>query len=168
MTEQQKADLTLLYQGEVFGEMFYCTLMRRFCTPVQTYLLSSLLQLETENKARVRSIVFEYGVDPIESEDKRNEGAELVRHTENMEWSEAAATLVPISEDAVANYRRIAVEAPEAWKHLAESMVKHEELILSATKLAAEGEDEKAADLVASHLMYPLPKPSSFQSSPDI
>jgi len=161
MTEQQKADLTLLYQGEVFGEMFYCTLMRQFRVPSQQYLLSSLLQLETENKARVRATAFEYGIDPIESEEKRNEGAEFVRHTENMEWTEAAASLVPISEEAVASYRRIAAEAPEAWKPLAVSMVEHEELILNATKLAAAGEDEKAADLVSSHLVYPLSKPAT-------
>jgi len=162
MTAQQREDLTLLYQGEVFGEMFYCTLLRHFHSPVQQLLIGSLLQLETENKARVRPIAFKHDIDLIESEYKRNEGAEFVSHVKNMEWIEAARSLVPISEDAVANYRRIAAEAPEAWKPLAESMVEHETLILTATRMAAAGEDEKAADLVASHLVYPLPKPSSF------
>ena len=161
MTEQQKADLTLLYQGEVFGEMFYCTLLQHFRSPKQQHLLGSLLQLETESKARVRPFAFEHDISLIESEYKRKEGAEFVRHVKDMEWIDAAASLVPISEDAVADYRRIANEAPEEWKPLAEAMVKHEFLILDATKLAAEGEDEKAADLVSSHLVYPLPQPPS-------
>lgn len=78
------------------------------------------------------------------------------------EWGEIAATLVPISEDAVSNYRRIAAEAPEAWKPLAESMVAHEDLILTATRMAAEGEDEKAADLVANHLCICCPSHRPF------
>ena len=141
MTEQQKEDLALLYQGEVFGEMFYCTLLRQFRTPVQQHLLGSLLQLE--------------------SEEKRSEAAQFVRHVENMEWAEAAGRLIKISEDAVAYCRRIAATAPKEWKSLADAMVDHEVLILKATKLAANGEDERAADLVASHLAFPLPKPST-------
>ncbi|MDX1400992.1 MAG: hypothetical protein R3245_03635, partial [Kiloniellales bacterium] len=86
---------------------------------------------------------------------------QFVRHVENMEWAEAAGRLIEISEDAVAYCRRIAATAPEEWKPLADAMVDHEVLILTATKLAANGEDEKAADLVASHLAFPLPKPST-------
>lgn len=160
MTDQHKKDLTELYQGEVFGEMFYSILLQQFRAPAQQYLLGSLLQLETENKARIRPFSFEQNIDLVESEEKRAEATKSLRHTETMEWAEAAASLIPISEDAVESYRKIAATAPEAWKPLADAMVEHETLILHATKLAADGEDEKAAGLVASCLAFPLPKPS--------
>jgi hypothetical protein len=39
-------------------------------------------------------------------------------------------------------------------------MVEHEVLIQTATELAASGEDDRAVELVASELVFPLPKPS--------
>lgn len=160
ITEQQKRDLAELYQGEVAGEAFYCTLLRQFRAPYQQYLLGSLLQLETETKARLRPIVFEHGIDLVEIDDCRREGEELVSGTEHMGWIEASKNLAKLIESFVPRFRAIAGAAPPEWKALADSMVEHEILIQTATELAASGEDKRAVELVASQLVFPLPEPS--------
>ncbi|MEQ9490962.1 MAG: hypothetical protein RIM72_18450, partial [Alphaproteobacteria bacterium] len=49
ISEEQLREVTEMYQGEVFGEAFYCALLPLFQSPVQKHLIGSLLQLETEN-----------------------------------------------------------------------------------------------------------------------
>jgi hypothetical protein len=160
ITEQQKRDLAELYQGEVIGEAFYCTLLRHFRAPYQQHLLGSLLQLETETKARLRPVIFEHGIDLVEIDDWRREGTELVSGVEHMGWIGASKHLAKLIEGFVPRFREIAVAAPPEWKALADAMVEHEVLIQTATELAASGEDDRAVELVASELVFPLPKPS--------
>ena len=56
LSEQQVAEVAERYQGEVYGEAFYCALMHLFNNPAQKHLIGTLMQLETENKARLRQI----------------------------------------------------------------------------------------------------------------
>jgi hypothetical protein len=60
-----------LYQGEIRGEAFFCALLEPFKEPDQQFKLGSLLQLETEFKARIRPIAFAHGIDLVEKDESR-------------------------------------------------------------------------------------------------
>jgi hypothetical protein len=161
LSEQQVREVAEMYQGEVYGEAFYCALLPLFDAPVQKHLIGSLLQLETENKARMRQIVFEHGGDIVESEESRNQGRNFIRDVENMSWTEATAYMVVASVEFQDRYREIVKTAPDALKPVYNYMIEHEDLIIAAMRLASQGEDEKAIDLVADQLMLPLPRPAA-------
>jgi len=150
-----------MYQGEVYGEAFYCALLPLFNSPLQKHLIGSLLQLETENKARLRQIVFEHGGDIVESDASRNDARDFIRRVEHMSWTEATAYMVVASVEFQDRYREIVETVPDALKPVVNYMIEHEDLIIAAMKLASEGEDEKAIELVAGQLMLPLPKPAA-------
>jgi hypothetical protein len=161
LSEQQVREVAEMYQGEVYGEAFYCALLPLFDAPLQRHLIGSLLQLETENKARLRQIVFEHGGDLVESEATRSDARDFIREVENMSWTEAAAYMVSASVEFQDRYREIVKTMPDALKPVFNYMIEHEDLIISAMKLASEGEDERAIELVAGRLMLPLPKPAA-------
>ncbi|MEM7171311.1 MAG: hypothetical protein AAF530_14150 [Pseudomonadota bacterium] len=160
VSEQQIREFAEMYQGEVYGEAFYCALLHHFNSPVQKHLIGSLLQLETENKARLRCIVFEHGGDIVESDTSRNEARDFIRSVEHMGWTEATAYMVAASVEFQDRYREIVKTMPEALKPVVQSMIEHEDLIMAAMKLASEGEDEKAIELVSGQLTFPLPRPA--------
>ncbi len=58
-------------------------------------------------------------------------------------------------------YREIVEMAPEAMKLIVNDMIEHEDLIIAAMKLASEGEDDKAIDLVSGQLTKPLTRPAA-------
>ena len=158
LTEQQVGEVAEMYQGEVYGEAFYCALLPLFREPLQQHLIATLLQLETENKARLRQIVFEHGGDVIESDASREDARDFIRQVEQMGWKEAAAYMVAASVEFQDRYREIVKTAPEPMKPVFNYMIEHEDLIIAAMRLAAEGEDQKAIELVAGQLMLPLPQ----------
>ncbi|MDE0204207.1 MAG: hypothetical protein OXK73_17445 [Rhodospirillaceae bacterium] len=159
ISEQQKREVAEMYQGEVYGEAFYCALLHLFHTPVQKHLIGSLLQLETETKARLRQVVFEHGGDIVESDTSRNDARAFIRRVEHMSWTEATTYMVAASVEFQDRYREIIESVPKALKPVINSMIQHEDLIIAAMKLASEGEDEKAIELVSGQLMLPLPDP---------
>ncbi len=160
LSEQQVREVAEMYQGEVYGEAFYCALMQHFDTPVQKHLIASLLQLETENKARLRQIVFENGGDVVESDASREDARDFIRQVENMSWTDATAHMVAASVEFQDRYREIVKTVPEAMKPIVNDMIEHENLIIAAMRLASEGEDEKAIELVSGQLTMPLSKPA--------
>ncbi|MEM7123827.1 MAG: hypothetical protein AAF563_21300 [Pseudomonadota bacterium] len=124
-------------------------------------MIGSLLQLETENKARLRQIVFEHGGDIVESDASRDDARDSIRQVEHMSWTDATAYMVAASVEFQDRYREIVKTAPDVFKPVLNYMIEHEDLIIEAMRLASEGEDEKAIDLVAEQLMLPLPKPAA-------
>ena len=66
-----KKGLSEEYQGEVIGEVFFGGLLERFDSPEHRYKLATLLQLETETKARLRPAALELGVELAEFDESR-------------------------------------------------------------------------------------------------
>lgn len=161
LSEEQVREVAEMYQGEVYGEAFYCALLQHFDSPVQKHLIATLLQLETENKARLRQIVFENGGDVIESDASRDDARDFIRQVEHMSWTDATAYMVAASVEFQDRYREIVKTVPDALKPVVNYMIEHEDLIIAAMRLASEGEDEKAIDLVSEQLMLPLVKPAA-------
>lgn len=150
------AALDELYQGEVTGEVVFYRLLERFESPDQRYKLASLLQLETEAKARLRPAIMAMRRNPAELDDSRKQGNDFAETFEGMDWKEAMAHLAALNEPFVARYREIARRAPAEYKALAESMAIHEQSIQTFAELESAGEGRRSIDGVVAQLIHPL------------
>ncbi len=153
-----KIGFSELYQGEVIGEVVFSRLLERFGSENQRYKLGSLLQLETETKARLRPAAMEIGLDLVELDESRDKGNEFYRTFEGMDWKAAMAHLATMVEPYVKRYREIAETAPPEYKELADSMVVHEQSIQDYAELEGAGQDDRSIDDVVKQLIFPLPR----------
>lgn len=155
-----KAALEEQYQGEVTGEVAICGMLELFDSPEQRYLLGSMLQLETETKARLRPAVAKLGINLIESEAARASGEAIAGMLKGLDWQSAMRALENALLGPTARYREIAESAPAEFKELADSMVIHEELILNVARSEANGDADNSIDALIEHLVFPLPLPN--------
>lgn len=151
-----KIGLSELYQGEVIGEVVFSRLLERFGSADQQYKLGSLLQLETETKARLRPTAMKLGVHLVELDESRAMGEEFNRSFEGMNWRAAMAHLATVVQPYVKRYREIAETAPIDFKEIADSMVVHEQSILSCAELEAAGDGGRSLEGIVKQLIFPL------------
>lgn len=76
-TDEFRDCLVDYYQTEVLGEAFFEALVGAFSDPDHAYKIGSLLQLETETKARLRPAIVQLGGSVEELEQSRQIGREL-------------------------------------------------------------------------------------------
>ena len=151
-----KKGLSEQYQGEVIGEVFFCGLLEHFDSSQHRHKLATLLQLETETKARLRPAVLELGLELVELDDSRKMGHEFVKSCDGMDWKGTMTHLATIVEHYVKRYSEIAEIAPPEFKDLADSMVVHEASIRTFASLEASGETEHSLDDVSNQLRFPM------------
>jgi len=156
--DEFKVGLSELYQGEVIGEVVFSRLLTRFGSADQQYKLASLLQLETETKARLRPTAMKLGVDLVELDESHDRGEEFDRSFEGMDWRAAMAHLARVVVPYVERYRQIAETAPTEYKELADSMVAHELAVQNYAELEAAGQGDNSLDGVVKQLIFPLPR----------
>jgi len=144
------------YQGEVFGEVALNRLLLTFQTPRQQYLLGTVLQFETETKARLRPTVAQLGLDIAELDESKGAGNDLADQVQGLEWSDCMQALCEIVTPVVSRFEEIADIAPDNFRALAESMIEHEKLIKQLFEQEARGEENHAVVKIGSLLRYPL------------
>lgn len=148
-----------LHESEVFGEALALALIDVAKNKRDHYHFGTLLQLETETKARLRPFLFNYGV-PLR-ENIELDGIEGIvsayQATDNLQAF--AAAIKPVVEDFLSRFEEIARICPDENREVAESMVRHESAILKWLAMESEGESEGSLDEMIRELRYPLPKP---------
>jgi hypothetical protein len=148
-----------IYQGEAGGEAFFSAMLARFKTPDQQYKLGSLLQLETELKARIRPLAFGQGVDLVEDPDAKRQIAELATQYDGQTWDQFVKDFAQLMPTFVDRFRLLASAMPEDQADLAAAIVEHEESIEEFARLEAAHPDAHTIDRVARQLVNPLPAP---------
>jgi hypothetical protein len=146
-----------LYQSEVLGEKAFLALINIANNDREKYHIGTVLQLETETKARLRPFMLKHGFDLVE-----NPGAELVdqivtAYREN-DWLDFLAGLRPLVDDFVARFKEIALAGPAEDQEILQSMVAHEEAFVSWIEKEAAGEADSLGAII-SQLQYPLTAP---------
>jgi hypothetical protein len=157
--EEYKMGLSEQYQGEVIGEVAINCLLPKFRSPREQYLLGTVLQLETETKARLRPVVAELGIDIIESEESRTAGFAFRDMVEGLDWQSSMKVFAEALIPYVSKYEEILNIAPPEYKELAELMVVHERSIQQLWEREARGEGDSVIDEINKQLLFPLPKP---------
>jgi hypothetical protein len=147
-----------LYQSEVLGEAAFLALMKAAKNEREKYHFGTLLQLETETKARLRPFLFRHGLDLDEPQGDGETVAGFLALYQQREWLDFLAQLKPMIDQFLARFREIAEVGPAEDKDILESMIRHEESFVHWIEKETTGE-EGALDVAISQLQYPLPAP---------
>ena len=154
--DEYRAGVSELYQGEVYGEGLFSTLLAS-CGEEHAYGMALLLQLEGEAKVRLRPLLWRYGLAVMENEAERAAGIEEALRMQSMPWCEAMRELAALVMRYLPRYQALAAVATESDRPHVEFMVNHELTVLRFAELAAAGERSAAAQVVLSQLEHPWP-----------
>jgi hypothetical protein len=147
-----------LYESEIFGEAVFDALIDHARTPRERYHMATLLQLETETKARLRPFLLKHGISLNESMDLSMLPG-IVEGYNALDWKSFMEANIPVVENFLASFEAIVAIGPKEEYEVLQSMVIHESAILKWLKIEAVGEDAKSLDDIISQLQYPLPLP---------
>jgi hypothetical protein len=148
-----------LYESEILGETLFLALVQVAKSPRDRYHLGTLLQLESETKARLRPLLYKHGVSLDEVADLSLVDAAIGAYRD-MTWQEFVAVNVPVVEDFLARFETIADIGDEADREILESMIRHEASILRWATMERDGVVDGSLDDVIAQLNYPLPDAS--------
>ena len=149
-----------VYSGEQFGEAFFARLIPTAENQMQSYILGSLLQLETEGKLVMRPLILKLGLPLADNENAIAEGASAAQAMVNMSWTDKFAAIVSIiREHGLPQYEALAgmvsAEEEKAAHDLALFMGEHERVILAVAENMVAGKKDPMAPL-AKILNFPL------------
>jgi hypothetical protein len=150
------ACLRELYESEIFGEALTLALIAVSKDDRERYHNGTLLQLETETKARLRPLLYKYGISLSEEADL-SPVPQLVSSYEGMTWREFMSITIPVVQQYLARFKQIAEAGPDEDQKYLQSMIRHEASILRWMEMEAEGETEGSLDAIIEQLQFPLP-----------
>jgi hypothetical protein len=160
MTIEELRDCLLdYYQTEVRGEAFFEAMFKKFDKPDQLYKIGSLLQLETETKARLRPSILGLGGSVDELESSRESGRNRAAAIAAGDWEEFVVVLNKVGEPLTNRQREVSEVAPQPYRDLALSMKVHGESIQGFTERELAGDPAHSIDDVVSQLKFPLQRP---------
>jgi hypothetical protein len=154
-SEEYLSAIQELYQGEVLGEGLTSRLLS-ICAAEQKFIVSLLLQVESEAKIRLRPFLFRLGIPLQEDEKMREAGIAFAMTLRDIPWRSAAASLAELSRPYLARYRLLEAAAPEADREHVAYMVGHEQAIVDYFELEAQGRGEEGINGLLALLRYPL------------
>jgi hypothetical protein len=145
-----------LYDSEILGETLFLALVQEAKSARDRYHLGTLLQLESETKARLRPLLFKHGVSLNEVTDLSLLELAIGAYRD-MAWREFAGLNVPVVEDFLARFEAIVKVGDAADREILESMVRHEAAILRWATMERDGNIDGSLDDITAQLNYPLP-----------
>ena len=149
-----------LYESEILGERLFLALVAEAKGPRDRYHFGTLLQLESETKARLRPLLCKHGVSLDETMDLALVDL-AVEAYRGMTSQDFAALNVPVLEEYLARFDAIAKVGNEDDREILESMVRHEAAIVRWAAMERDGKTDGSLDDIISQLNYPLPQVSS-------
>src|SRR4051812_35735781 len=148
-----------LYESEIFGEAVFRALVGVAKTDRERYQFGTLLQLETETKARLRPLLFKHGVSLEETMEMPDIDG-IVAGYQAITWPEFAAANIPVVEGFLAQFEAIRDAGSDEDRDVLQSMIHHEAAILRWVTMESKGDTAGSLDDVVAQLQYPLPAPS--------
>jgi hypothetical protein len=138
-----------LYQGEVMGEVIFYELLRTAEDDNQRYKLATMLQLESETKARLRPWLFRHRLDLSENTAIRAEGLSMAENIGRMKWLEKMTVMHDVLRDRfIPRFKEIAEIAPPEYQEMARLMVEHESALLEMARREIAGMADRSSEPV--------------------
>ena len=144
-----------LIESEIFGEAVSLALLEVAKTERHRFHFATLLQLETETKARLRPLLYKYGVS-LSEQVPTEQVEEVVQGYLASSWEDFAAANKEVVQNFLDRFRQIAAEGPGEDREMLSSMVRHEAAILRWFDMESRGEKEGSLDLIVEELQYPI------------
>lgn len=145
-----------LIESEIFGEAVSLALWEVARNDRERYLFATLLQLETETKARLRPLLYKHGV-PLYEEAPTEQIRDIVKGYLDSSWEDFAGFNKEVVLGFLARFKEIAEAGPAEDKEILNSMIRHERAILKWFDMESRGETEGSLDAIIDELQYPLP-----------
>ena len=146
-----------LIESEIFGEAVSLALLEVAKTERDRYHFSTLLQLETETKARLRPLLYKHGV-PLTEVAPLEQVNEVVQGYLASSWEDFAAANKAVVGSFLERFHEIAEAGPEEDREILQSMMRHESAILKWFDMESRGEGEGSLDAIIEELQYPIPR----------
>ena len=156
--EYLKAVNDFMYQGEVLGEAMLDAYVAAEQDPVHRYKWGTVLQLETETKARLRPFLTKLGLS-LAQNDMREQVAGVMRNFAGKSWHQHMEELVKITTFYVEKFREIEAASPESDRAITHSMVLHEAAIKKFAELELAGDSANSLNDMIAQLHFPLTAP---------
>jgi len=144
-----------LYESEILGEEISLALLKEAKSERDAYHIGTLLQLETETKARLRPFLYKLGIS-LDEEADAGGLVDFVSAYKAMNWQEFAGFLKEPVQGFLSRFEEIAGVTPPDDRPMVDSMVDHEAAILRWVTLESEGPREDSLDAMISQLKFPL------------
>ena len=148
-----------LYESEILGEAASLALLDAAKNEYDRYRFGTLLQLETETKARLRPFLARHGIPLDEHTDLSAIADILGAYTATNRFQEFAGAMMPMAQAFLSRFEEMTRIGPAEDRDVLESMVQHEAAILEWFALENEGRSEEALGSLIRQLQYPLPEP---------
>jgi hypothetical protein len=143
-----------LYQSEVLGEKAFLALINIAKNEREKYHIATLLQLETETKARLRPFLLKHGCELVE-EVGDDLVVQIVAAYQENSWHDFLTGLRPLVDQFLGRFTEIAAAGPAEDRSILESMVTHEASFISWIEKELAGE-EGSLDAAICQLKYPM------------
>jgi predicted methyltransferase len=157
MTEiDYPACLRELIESEIFGEAVSLALLEVAKSERDRYQFSTLLQLETETKARLRPLLYKHGI-ALTEERPTEQVEEVVQGYIAARWEDFAAANKEVVQNFLSRFEQIAEAGPAEDREILLSMIRHETAILRWFDMESRGETEGSLDDIIRELKYPIP-----------
>lgn len=153
--EYLKAVNEYMYQGEVLGEALLACYVSLEKDPDRLYKWATLLQLETETKARLRPFLMQLGLS-LAQDEVRERIAEFAESFTSKSWRQHMEELAAITNMYLEKFREIENAAPGEEQAIAHSMVVHEAALNNFAQRELAGDAENSLKDVIAELQYPL------------
>ena len=157
--EYLKAVNRYMYQGEVLGEALLACYVALEPDLERRYKWGTVMQLETETKARLRPFLTQLGLS-IAQDDVRQQVADFAERFAAKSWRDHMEELTHITGLYLEKFRTIAAAAPEEEREVTSSMVTHEAAINRFAQLELDGDAANSLNDIIAQLQYPLIKPA--------
>jgi hypothetical protein len=161
MTSYAEA-LREFYSGEVLGEALYSALLGSARDDDQRLKMTTLLQLETETKAWLRTHMLAHGVSCEEQAADREKGSALAALFKPLPWSSQMQMLRDLVVNQVVPLYQSYADAAQMRGNADETavclyMVEHEKAQVQFAERELAGENmDRSLEPLAKYLKYPL------------
>lgn len=147
--DTQRQALRELYQGEVIGEALFDKMLADLDDDRERYVIATMLQLETETKARLRQTAMLRGFDLAEDTAQRVAGEGLAAEMAGSTWTQKTQLIHDILAGTyVPRYVEIAATAAPEDAEITAYMVTHETSLLEATKRELAGDTNSVETVI--------------------
>ncbi len=150
-----------LYRSEVLGEAVFVALLKCAKTDEQKYKFGTLLQLETETKARLRPLLAKYGLG-FDEQDVSAPAASAAADFEAGGWTSFVEGTLNVVHYFVGRFEQIELLGPPEDRETLHSMAVHERAIQDFLVAERDGKAKGSLQNVIAILQYPLPNPQGF------
>ena len=144
MSPDYREGVQTLFDGEVMGERLMLALHAVARTPRDAEHFAAILQLETQTKARLRTLLLRHGWPLAEAADFGVIPLRLETYRSSS-WRDYAAATATRLRGVVARYRAIAALGRPEDQAILQAVVDHEQALVDWSAAEARGEDGLAA-----------------------